>query len=107
MWSDWEDSDFDNPTGDETLGGRLAQFIIEQVPESRIPVLFRYSNAEWDDSLIYFLLGIVFDYEVTLTPQFLSEIREFAANYPGDYADATLNLLEEYSRSHNRAAVPA
>lgn len=96
FWDDWEEGELFSPEGDETLGGRLTRFIIDQVPESKIPVLFDYTFSEWEENLIYFLMGDVFDYGVTLTPQLVAEIRQFGAEDPGSYAKAALKLLDEY-----------
>lgn len=105
-----EENDLESPEGDESLGGRLTRFIIDQAPESRFVVLQDYSFAENDDYLIYRLMGGVFDFNVTLTPQLVSEIRRFAEENPG-YARATLSLLDEYvstrAQSLPKAAVPA
>lgn len=106
-WKTWEEDDFFSPEGDETLGGRLTRFIIDQVPEFKFPVLFDYTYSEWDDILVYKLLGDVFDYNVTLTPQFIAEIRRFATEDPGRFAKATLNLLDEYVATRAKTAVPA
>lgn len=102
-----EESDLENPEGDESLGGRLACFIINQAPGSRFTVLQDYSFSEWDEILIYKLMGDVFDCNVTLTPQFVAEIREFGESDPGSFAKATLKLLDEYVATRARAAVPA
>lgn len=110
-----EESDLDSPEGDETLGGRLTRFIIDQVPTSRFTILQDYSFAEQDDYLVYRLMGGVFDFNVTLTPQLMAEIRRFTIEEPGDYARATLNLLDEYIETHTqphakslpKTAVPA
>lgn len=100
-----EESDLENPEGDESLGGRLTRFIIAQAPESRFLVLQDYSFAENDDYLILRLMGGIFDFSVILTPQLVAEIRQFVADNPGDYARATLGLLDEYVAAHAPAAV--
>lgn len=107
MWEDWETDDFLSPKGDESLGGRLTRFIIDQVPESKLKMLGYYTFAEHDDYLIYQLMSSVFDFNVTLTPQLVAEIRQFTNEDPGDYARAALNLLDEYVEAHAKAAVPA
>ncbi|EEJ53683.1 hypothetical protein F4555_000361 [Mobiluncus mulieris] len=99
-WDDWEESDFDSPWGDDSLGGRLTCFIINQVPESRFSVLFDYTYSEWDNILVFKLMGDIFDFKVMLTPQFIAEIRQFTTDEPGDYAQATLDLLDEYLETH-------
>lgn len=111
FWDGWEEEDFFSPEGDESLGGRLTRFIIDQVPESKLWILDIYTFAEQDDYLIFQLMGGVFDFDVTLTPQFIAEIRHFTIDEPGDYARATLGLLDEYlethARPHAKTAVPA
>lgn len=101
----WDEADFDDPTGDETLVGRLACFIISRAPESKLPVLHDYTFAEWDEDLVYELMGRVFDFDVTLTPDFLNEIQEFAVHDQGIYSKTILNLLDKCSMASNPAAV--
>lgn len=101
----WNEADFDDPTGDETLVGRLACFIIDQVPKSRLPVMHDYTFAEWDEDLVYELMGRIFDFDVTLTPDFLDEIRAFAVHDQGIYSKSILNLLDEYSKATRPAAL--
>lgn len=104
MWEGWNESKFDDPAGDESLGGRLARFIINQAPESKFFVLDDYTYAEWDDSLVCSLMREVFSHDVTLTPALLGEIRDFATQNPSDDSDVTLRMLDEYSKKRHHVA---
>lgn len=106
MWESWEDESFD-PTGDESLGGRLARFIIEQNPQSRLAVLHDYTFADWDDTQIYHLTCLASDFNVTLTLGFLDEIRKFAVSDQCGYSEAILNKLAEYDRLHQPVTASA
>lgn len=106
MWEELGDEFFD-PTGDESLGGRLARFTIEQKPESRVAVLHDYTFADWDDTQIYHLVCLVLDFNVTLTPELLDEIREFSMTDQCGYTEAILDKLTKYNQLRQPVAALA
>lgn len=78
-------------------------FLLHEVP-SGILVISRPRLFGREGFCAQTMACSVLDYKITLTPQLLAEIRDFATSEPSDDSDATLRMLDEYTVRHARDA---